>query len=518
MLNAGWFIGTVCLLLCLGAVESVRGAVRLPAILGSGMVLQQDSDLCIWGWARPGEQVTVRLAGQDGKATAGPDGQWTVTLLPLTAGGPYQLAVQGAGEALVLDDVLVGEVWLCSGQSNMWWPVKLCAAGEQETREANWPRIRLFTAPVKPCLKPQQDVKGQWTACTPDSVKDFSAVAYYFGRYLHRELGVPIGLIHSSVGGTRIEAWTSREALEADPMNQPMLQQWDTRVAKYPQQAQEKYQRKLLKWEQKVQQAQTQFQPAPQKPDPPTPPEEDANGPTVLYNGMIAPLTPLAIRGVIWYQGESNASNAWAYRTLLPMMIHDWRQRWGRGDFPFLQVQLANFGPRQDDQPPMWAELREAQLRSLEVVNTAMAVAIDIGDANDIHPPNKQDVGKRLALAALATVYGKDAAFSGPIYRSMRVDGDSIVLSLDHVEGGLTSRDGQPLTGFAIAGEDRSFVDAQARIEGHTVVVSSPRAPRPVAVRYGWANNPPCNLYNAAGLPASPFRTDDWPLLTQPAQ
>jgi sialate O-acetylesterase len=338
-------------------------------------------------------------------------------------------------------------------------------------------------------------------------------VAYFFGRYLHKELNVPVGLIHTSWGGTPAEAWTRREVLEANPDCAPILKRYDDAVAKYPQ-AMKEYEQKLAEWKEAAQKAKAESTNPPRRPGEPFGPGHP-HSPAGLYNAMIAPLIPYGIAGAIWYQGESNAGRAYQYRTLFPDMIKNWRNDWGVGKFPFLFVQLANFmktKPEPDESA--WAELREAQTMTLALPNTGMAVIIDIGDADDIHPKNKQDVGKRLALWALANTYGKKLVYSGPIYKSMKVDGNSIVLSFDHVGGGLVAKGGEELEGFAIAGSDKKFVWADARINGDTVIVSSDKVSEPVAVRYAWADNPVCNLYNKEELPASPFRTDEWPGVT----
>jgi sialate O-acetylesterase len=363
---------------------------------------------------------------------------------------------------------------------------------------------------------PQPDCKGQWVECSPQTVGHFSAVGYFFGRELHRQLNEPIGLIHSSWGGTPAEAWTSRPALEENPACEPILTRYKEALAQYPQ-AQAQYEEDMAKWKEAAAQAREAGTPPPRRPSAPLGPTSHW-APAGLYNGMIAPLVSYVVRGAIWYQGESNAGRAYQYRELFPTLIKSWRTAWDRTDFPFLFVQLANYMDRRPEpNESNWAELREAQLMTLDVPNTGMAVIVDIGDAKNIHPKNKQDVGKRLALWALAQTYGKNVVYSGPLYQSMEKKGDKIVLHFDHVGGGLVARgapDDRALPGFALAGADRRFVWADARIEGETVVVSSPQIADPLAVRYAWADNPVCSLYNRAGLPASPFRTDTWPGIT----
>jgi len=488
---------------------SADADVKLPAVISDNMVLQKGTQVPIWGTAEPGERVTVTMGEQQVKTTADSEGRWIIKFEPLDVDEPFEITVAG-NNTITLHNVLVGEVWVCSGQSNMQWPVSLAANAEKEIAESDYPMVRLYTVKRTVAEQPLQDTEGNWAACSPEAVKSFSAVGYFFGRYLHKELDTPVGLIHSSWGGTPAEAWTSLSTLEQGPEFKPILDRWEQILANYPQE-QEKYQQLLAQWEQEVENAKKEGKPEPRKPQPPVGPNHP-HRPAGLYNGMIAPLIPYAIKGVIWYQGESNASRAYQYRKLFPAMIHNWRHSWGQGDFPFLFVQLANFMETQP-QPSesAWAELQEAQLMTLALPKTAMAVAIDIGEAKDIHPKNKQDVGHRLGLAALASTYGHDVVYSGPIYESMTVENDKVRLRFRHIDGGLVSQNGEQLKGFAIAGPDQKFVWGEAKIDGDTVVVWSDQVQQPVAVRYAWADNPVCNLYNKAGLPASPFRTDDWP-------
>ena len=632
--------------------------VSLPSLFTDNMVLQRGTEVSIWGKASPGGKVSVFFNKQKRGTVAGEDSTWLISLKPMAAGGPFEMRIV-AKDTITFSNVMVGEVWVCSGQSNMEMP--LAGWGEvvdymREIAEANYPDIRLFQVEHAMSLLPQDDVAAQpWVECSPKTVPLFSAVAYFFGRKLHQELGVPIGLIHTSWGGTPAEAWTSAgflaQTADFKPIIESMMtaasteaevkQEYEQRLAAWQKLVDEKVSAALqgevswqtaesddsnwdtmtlpvlwesaglpnfdgivwfrktvelseafagqpctlslgpiddqdityingvqigstdvynqpreyrvpegvLKtganviavqvldtgggggiwgakeqmyllnaagepfalsgdWRYKVGVSLSDVPPRPQSPDSP-------HRPTVLYNAMLKPLMPFAIRGAIWYQGESNAGRAYQYRTLFPTMINSWRVNWGIGDFPFLFVQLANF--RQTAAQPGesdWAELREAQAMTLSLPNTGMAVAIDIGDADDIHPKFKQEVGRRLALNALAQVYGQDIVYSGPIYKSMSFEGDKIRITFDHVGGGLTAGGKMP-EGFAVAGEDKKFVWAEAKIEGNTVLVWSPQVPKPVAVRYAWADNPVCNLYNVEGLPAAPFRTDDWPGITQ---
>ncbi|HUT09035.1 MAG TPA: sialate O-acetylesterase [Thermoguttaceae bacterium] len=453
---------------CLFAVSNaavVLAEIRLPAIVGDHMVLQREQTPPIWGWADPGEMVAVTIPGQSVTAKAAEDGRWQVKLAELEPGAPFDMAVTGSsGSKVIVKDILVGEVWVCSGQSNMEFPVSRALEPEKEIAAANFPKIRLFIVQRKKSPQPETDCVGSWAECSPDSVPGFSAVGYFFGRHLHRELDVPVGLIKTSWGGTPAELWTRREVLAADPALEPLAQRGSE-----------------------------------------------------LYNGMIAPLIPLAIRGAIWYQGEANCSRAYQYRTLLPAMIGNWRTDWGQGDFPFGIVQLAPFRYGRLD-PACCAELWEAQLLTLKnVPNTGLAVTTDIGNVSDIHPTNKQEVGRRLGLWALATVYGKeDLVYSGPIYKSMEIEGNRIRLQFDHVGGGLASRDGRPLSHFTIAGTDREFHPATATIDGDAVVVQSNDVEKPIALRYAWRDDAEPNFGNQEGLPASPFRTDTFPGVTEP--
>jgi sialate O-acetylesterase len=467
--------GTLLLML-----SSLHGAdsLKLPALFSDNMVLQQKQEIPVWGWAKPGQSVTVKLEGQSKTATTGKDGCWKVQLKPLKAGGPLKMTIV-ADKTIKLKNILVGEVWICSGQSNMERSVQSSANSAKEIAAAKYPRIRLFRIPRSPSKTSGTDCKATWVECSPSTVGSFSAVGYYFGRTLNKKLKVPVGLIQSAYGNTTAEAWTSNSALKND--------------------SDLKHFAKIFRFM------------APVKPQ-----AQLFKLPTALYKGMIAPLIPYAIRGVIWYQGESNDYRAYQYRKLFSVLIKDWRNRWKQGDFPFLFVQLANFGkPPSQPGPSTWAELREAQDMALALPKTGMAVTVDIGDAKNIHPKNKQDVGLRLALWALATTYGKkNMVYSGPLYDSCVVKGNKIQLNFKHFGKGLEAKGGA-LKQFSIAGADKKFVWADAHIKGNTVVVSSPKVVKPVAVRYAWANNPEgCNLYNSAGLPASPFRTDDWPCTT----
>lgn len=638
--------------------DHATAKVLLPTILTNNMVLQQKATPLLWGKAAPGKTVIIFTSWNNKKYTAktGSNGEWKINVSTPAAGGPYTVSFDD-GEVLTLENILIGEVWVCSGQSNMEMP--LAGWGkitnyEQEIAAANYPDIRLLQVEQNTSNSPLNDAKvanGGWQPCSPKSVAEFSAVAYSFARNIYQNQKIPIGLIHTSWGGTIAEAWTSGSSLKKMPAFGPVVQQMQT-GPKTQQDILKNYQQQLQIWQNEIIAKDPGFKqgnavwassvfnssawktmklpnlwekaglenfdgvvwfrkkimiPAdlsgkdlqlslgpvddnditwfngtevgrtegwdkkrtykipgklvksgenviavrvldgsggggiygdekqlsliassgktvplagdwlyavamdngaiPAMPQSP----EGPNRVTVLYNAMIHPFIKYAIKGAIWYQGESNADRAYQYRELFPLMIADWRKSWGNSDFPFYFVQLANFREVKDQpEESAWAELREAQLMTLAVPNTGMAVAIDIGEANDIHPKNKQEVGRRLALIALAKVYKEDIAFSGPVYQSHKTEGNKITLTFDHTNGGLKPGSGTVLKGFAIAGSDKKFYWADAEIAGNTVVVTSPQVANPVAVRYAWANNPICNLNNGAGLPASPFRTDEW--------
>jgi len=501
----------VVVLLAVGLCASAD--VKLHGLFTDGMVLQQGKEVPVWGKADEGERVTVRFLNQTVSAVAR-NGKWMVRLKKMKAGGPYKMVVSGKN-TIVLNDVYVGEVWVASGQSNMAMPVARCLNAEEEIANSRNPLIRLYTVPRKIAQTPQEDVEGQWMECNPDTVGSFSGVAYFFGRELQKALKVPVGLIHTSWGGTPAEAWTCKWALEKDPELKVILDAYEIALKRLPK-AMERYKKRLEQYKEAVKKARKEGKKPPRRPHPPMGPE-NRHCPCGLYNAMIAPLIPYAIAGVIWYQGEANASRAYQYRKLFPAMITNWREDWKQGDFPFLFVQLAAFKPiSPEPQESAWAELREAQLMTLSLPNTGMAVAIDVGDQFNAHPKNKQAVGARLALAARAIAYGEKIVYSGPIYKSMKIEDGKVILTFDHAGSGLVAKDGE-LKGFAICGADRKFVWAKAKIIGKDkVAVWSPDVPSPVAVRYAWADYPVCNLYNKEGLPASPFRTDDFPMLTGP--
>lgn len=494
-------------LLSLSSADRARADVKLPAIFSDHMVLQRDTSVPVWGWADPEEMVSVSIAGQTQSAKAGADGRWMVKLDKLkTAGGGQMLTVQGKNK-LTVNDVLMGEVWLGSGQSNMAMTVNRALDFPAEQAAADLPTIRMFVVARKAANTPQTDCAGEWLVCTPANLGKFSATAYFFGREIHKALGVPVGLINSSVGGTPIESWISPDVQQSSAELKSFFQaQRDADAAFEASRAavQARFEKDLARWTQLAAKAKAAGETPPPKPQNPIEVRQRKGDVGGLFNGMIHPLVPFALRGVLWYQGEANSAPQKApfYRHQLPMLVNNWRHRFGQGDLPFAWVQLPNFDGAGRD----WPIVREAMLDTLSLPNTGMAVAIDIGEAKDIHPRNKQDVGKRLALWALATVYGKDVPASGPLPAGHKVEQDKVVVTFKHAHGGLKSRDGD-LKGFEIAGSDDTWRPAQARIDGDRVIVSSPDVAKPVAARYGWSNNPQVNLINGAGLPASPFRT-----------
>ncbi len=522
-------ITTTVTALVLAAVSSgsLLAEVKPNPLFTDGTVLQRGQAVPVWGTARDGEKVTVEL-GQQKLSTTAANGIWRVELKPLTAGGPFTLTIAG-DNTVTVNNVLVGEVWVCSGQSNMEWTFNKAANAAEERPKATYPKLRMFTVAKTVSIKPLAEAKGSWVECSPETVGGFSAVGYFFARDLYQKLGIPVGMIHTSWGGTPAQAWTSIEGLGKDPelkshadAAKRALENYPVAAAAYQVKLEEykdatqtwsitvdkAYQESLRTWKDETAAAQAANQPLPPKPvmaspQPAAPkaPEGSQNSETTLFNGMLNPVIPYAIKGAIWYQGESNAKHARLYRTLFPAMIADWRTRWNQGNFPFLFVQIAPF----NGQPP---EIREAQFLTLaKSANTAMAVTTDVGEADDIHPTRKEPVGQRLALAARALAYGEKIEFSGPLYQSMAAKGDKIALSFTHTGGGLVAKDGE-LKGFTIAGADGNFVPAKAVIKGSNIIVSAEGVAAPKAVRYGWANVPDVNLFNQEGLPASPFRTD----------
>ena len=499
-------LGFITAIITLSLTSLLFADVKLPAIIGSNMVLQQNTDVTIWGWAAPGEKITVKPDWRWGSSetVADEQGQWQATIRTLKAGGPHAMTIRG-NNTIKLKNIIFGEVWLCSGQSNMEismkdWSNQPIHDRSEDIRNSANKSIRLFTVKAAVSDNPLDDVVGCWVESSPETVGDFSAVGYYFGRKIHNETVYPVGLICCSWGGTTAQAWTGIDFIRNDDNLSSMIDLYDTGFED---------------WEKACLEAEKEQKPKPDRYFGIRPQDRPAS----LYNGMIAPITNMTIKGTIWYQGESNAGASYLYRDLFPTMIKSWRCNFNNFEMPFYFVQIANFT---DNKPGIevepyrgeprghgWAELREAQLMTNSLKNTGMAVTIDIGETNNVHPGNKKDVGKRLALWALAKDYGRNIEYSGPFYAGYKIEGDKIRILFSHTESGIMFKDGKA-AGFAIAGKDKKFVWAEAQIDGTTVIVSSEKIKEPVAVRYAWDIDPENCLYNKANLPASPFRTDDW--------
>src|SRR5664279_3206102 len=454
---------------------ALPAAVKLPALISDHMVLQQGMPVRIWGSADPGESVKVDFQGQSVTVKAAENGKWTAWLKPLVAAGPLEMNIN----TVAIKDVLVGEVWLGSGQSNMEFRLQTANNHDEEIARADYPMIHLFQVKHVVADQPMDDVVGTWQVCSPASVKNFSAVEYFFGRHLQRNLHVPMGLIESDWGGTPAQSWLSKEAIASDPALKFVTDFWETVLTGYPA-AKDRYENTTIPaWNKAVEEARAAGRTPPNRPGLPQGPGHP-NTPAGLYNGMIAPLAPYGIRGAIWYQGESNANEreAYKYRRLFGAMIEDWRNRWGQGDFPFLFVQLANYKSN-----AYWPVLRESQTETLRLANTGMAVILDIGESKNIHPTNKQDVGPRLALAARALTYQQPVEYSGPMFQSANPENGAMRVYLTHADG-MQARGGGAITGFEIAGADGAYVPAEVKVDGNTLVVSSAQVANPTAVRY----------------------------------
>ena len=499
----------------ISAFTVMQAEVRLAAIFSSNMVLQRNCTVPVWGFAAPQETVSVSFNAQQQRTAADMSGKWMIKLSPMNEGGPFTMTVKGTNE-LLLENILIGEVWICSGQSNMSFELKKTSNGPKDVSEALNPLIRLFTVKRAVSETLQTDCKGIWSVCSPEEAGDFTAVGYFFGKALQESLKIPIGLVHDSWAGTAAEGWVPKEVLEGDSDFVPILKRWNSDVAEYPHaiiEWQEQMPKLLEQWKADSITAVAAGKMVPRKPSAPRGPGH-RDTPTGQYNGMLYPIIPFAMQGVIWYQGESNASRAYQYRKLFPAMISYWRSVWQQGDFPFYYVQLPNLDRQPEPSKSGWAELRESQLITLSLPNTGMAVTIDVGDPKDLHPVNKRPVGERLAKIALAQTYGNKMEYSGPQLKKFIIDGTKVRLTFDHSENGLVVTGGKKVIGFVIAGKDKIFLPADAEIKGNTITVSHKKIKDPVSVRYAWADNPACNLYNKTGLPASPFRTDDWEEVT----
>ena len=514
---------TILLALGLALPFTVKAELKLPAIIGDNMVLQQKQTNPLWGWDKPGTEVSVTFGAQTKTAKAGADGKWTVKLDPVPANAkPATLTIKGSS-AKELKNVLVGEVWVCSGQSNMQWNVGNSYDSDLEIATAKYPNIRLISVPQVGTQEPQQDFKGAWAECSPQTVGGFSAVGFYYGRILHQMLDVPVGLINNAWGGSAAEAWVHRDVLEKDARFKDLIAGWVQREKDLSsEKAKVNYEKALADWKAKSDAAKKAKQPftvrAPQSP------QQQLSGnsrPGNIYNGVLLPTIGYGIKGAIWYQGESNAGRAYEYSYLFPLMITHWRTEWKQGDFPFYWVQLADFKPEQ----PLpgdsdWAELRESQTKTQTAIkNGGQAVIIDIGEGKDIHPKNKRDVAKRLARLALVNDYGFKLPARSPEYKSVQFAGNKAIVTLDTFGSSLATFDVAEIKGVAICGEDKKWVWANAKITGpNTFEASSPAVAKPVAVRYAWQDNPVANLIVAGtvSLPVTPFRTDDFEMITKP--
>ncbi len=506
-------------------ITSVFSEIKLPAVFNDHAVLQRGVEIPVWGTAAPNETVSITLNNIEVSGQADEDGNWITKLPKQKAGGPYKLEIKGEN-IITLEDIYIGDVWFCSGQSNMDMTVAKedrywCGVNNEaeEVANANYPLIRVFDVDYTPSHTLRTDVKGKWEICSPQTVGHFSAVAYFFAREIYQKYKIPVGMVTSTFGASTAETWISKEALEAHPNLKPILDaytaKWDKFVSdssvtmtKY-RELMKKYAGDVAILRASAGDANSKSLKAPKNPDP----ELDQHNPYVCYNGMINGLIPYAIKGALWYQGESNGPSADNYREIMETLISDWRSRWNLGDFPFLYVQLANYGnpmskPVEDGS---MMTVREAQLQNLSVKNTGMVVAIENAGDNpkNIHPKNKQEIGKRLGLIARAKVYREKVEYSGPLFKKYKVKKNTIVLCFSHVGKGLVAKN-DSLTGFAICGEDKNWVWADAQIKGKKVVVSSTEVPNPVAVRYCWGTNPPASLMNKAGLWTPNFRTDNW--------
>ena len=539
------------LLILIGISASLQAAAKPMTLFTDGMVLQREAILPVWGTAAPGEEVTVEFSGQKKSAKADDKGIWMVKLDPLTASSsPSEMTVSAGGSQSKVSNVLVGDVFLAGGQSNMGSPLFAAHNAVEVLPQATDDKLRFFNVTKKTAAEPQTDVAGQWQASDPNNAKNFSAVAYFFAREIRDKENIPVGIVSAPWGGTPIETWMSLDSIKASPALTNVITQWEKALAEYAKvkadpKIETDYLADLDKWTKEVKPAfdatmkawnddkaagkQVGEKPKPSRPEPSNPdpmgppsPSRRPSTPSVSYNAMIAPLSPFALKGVLWYQGEANAGRGLEYRTLFPRLIQGWRKQWGF-DFPFLFVQLPMNGkdpvPVAKDGEPY---LREAQFLTLSEPKTAMAITIDIGDPNNVHPGDKIDVGKRLSLLARRDIYGEKIDASGPLYQGFKVEGDKVRISFKETAKGLKpgqapwcAKGVEPLPtdkliGFVIAGSDQNWTEADAVIEGSDVIVSSKSVPNPVAVRYGWAHSPRCNLYNSEGLPASTFRTDDW--------
>ncbi len=507
----------LCILNCLSVC--IRAELRLPAIIGDHMVLQQGQQNRIWGWDSPGTKLTVTIDGQMHTAEASAEGKWVVTLesLPVNA-EPTVMTIEGSSRREIRD-ILVGEVWMCSGQSNMGFSLGGDWKGDVEALASRHPNLRLISVPQVGTQDLKDDFNGAWESATPENCRGFSAVGFFYGRYLHEILGVPVGLIDNAWGGSAAEAWVRRDTMEKEERFKALMDGWREREVQLGSaETRANYEKAMAEWKGAAEKARAENKPVPGQPSNPDQLLSGNSRPGNIFGGVLHPTLGYGIKGVIWYQGESNAGRAWEYAQLFPFMIEQWRAEWNQGDFPFYWVQLADFMPEKPDPgESAWAELREAQTKAMVLPNTGQAVIIDLGEGNDIHPKNKYDVAARLARWALARDYGLNLECQSPTFQAMRIEGNKAILTFDHLGGGLRTVDIKDVMGFAICGEDRTWHWAEAEIKGdNTIEAWSDTVAAPVALRYAWADNPRCNVYSKNGLPLTPFRTDDFPMITEP--
>lgn len=505
---------------------AIHAELKLPAIIGNHMVLQQNQADPIWGWDTPGTQITVKFAGQSHSATAGGDGRWTVKLTPLPANStPQTLTITGSS-TLELKDILIGEVWMCSGQSNMEFPMLPANVrfggdwnGDLEVASADLPNLRLIRAPRVGTQELKNDFKGNWQASTPKTAGAFSAVGFLYGRYLHQILKVPVGLIDNSWGGSSAEAWIRRTTLDADPRFKTLSETTAKKEAEaMSDQAMPNHELAMAAWKQASQLATAENKPQPREPESPRKWLGGQNRAGNIFAGVVHPTIGYGIKGVIWYQGESNSGRAWEYRELFPFLIEQWRKEWGQGDFPFYWVQLADYTPEgATPAESSWAELREAQTMTMRLPNTGQAVIIDLGEGKDIHPKNKHDAAARLVRWPLVKDYGMQLPYRSPEFKKLTIAGDKALVTIDCFGGKLRTFDVNEARGFAICGADKIWHPAKGTITANDQLeVSNPVVNAPIAVRYAWAHNPVCNLFSDQGLPVTPFRTDDFEMVTKP--
>lgn len=498
-----WLLFGAALCLCV----STFAEVSLPNIFSDHMVLQRNQKNPVWGMADPGEKITVEFAGQKKTAVASARGEWRVVLDPMPANsiGRTMRIYSSGNLQSEIDNILIGEVWMCSGQSNMAWSIDAINDYDMEIATADYPNMRLLAVPRVGTQEPQYNIDAVWKICTPQNVRGFTAPGFLFGRRLHHALNVPVGLIYNAWGGSDLEAWLPIKVLEEAGQDE-YLAEWDEYLAGYSDEVLEQHKKEYEKWVANGKPGKKKFPPR----DVRTAQKRPAN----IYNGVLHPTIGYGMKGVVWCQGESNIGRAYEYRSLFPLLINTWRELWGQGDFPFYWIQLADFTDEVEAPGESgWAVLREAQTMTLSLPNTGEAVVIDLGEARDIHYRNKQTTAARLVRHALAKDYGFKIATESPRYKSMTIEGNTVTLTFDPVATHLYAFDVSEVKGFAIAGKDKQFVWAEAKIVGkNKVEVWSDQVAGPVAVRYGWGNNPVVNLYDRNGLPVTPFRTDDWPV------